>query len=439
MNHIKPSLKPRRRLFSRALPISIGGLLAATALTSFGQDAGRMDKLESENKALKQRLDSLEALARKEGLVPSGDAPHALSALSESTISGFVTASYFYNTSDPADRLSDGYLWNTRDNQFSVNKVKVTLASPAVGRSGEKWDAGYRVSLVWGDDAWAVDTGLGRAGFDQIREAFIDLNVPIGSGLNVKAGHLISLLNYESGDGGAANNNFSQGFQWYYTGNGPGTGAQLGYTFTDWLSANLRVQNSMFSGPIENTDSKTVIGSLNFKPTKDLWFNLIGFGGGDITPGGARYELLGGSVLAGYQVTAEFNAGLEFDYFHYDFGAGTDPYIWSIGTFLSYDFTPKVGLGLRAEYLDDHGGNLKAIGHLANGPTLPPGSANSNIGFGSPDPSGDLASVTLTLNYKPTPNIRIQPEVRYDTTSYSNGLDGETSRVIVGAGITYSF
>ena len=71
------------------------------------------------------------------------------------------------------------------------------------------------------------------------------MNAPLGTGLNIRAGQLISLLNYESGDGGAANANFSQGYQWFYTGNGPSAGLQLGYTFTDWMDLKVRVQNGM--------------------------------------------------------------------------------------------------------------------------------------------------------------------------------------------------
>ena len=51
----------------------------------------------------------------------------------------------------------------------------------------------------------------------------------------------------------------------------------------------------------------------------------------------------------------------------------------------------------------------------------------------SPDPNGNLASLTFTLNYKPFPNVKIQPEVRYDHTSYAGGFDGKENRVIVGA------
>jgi hypothetical protein len=425
MNRVHPSdTRRRRRFFPRALQLSIGG---AMALTAFGQDAGRMDKLETENKALRDRLDKLETMAKKEGIVPSGTESSPVAALSKTTLSGFVTASYFYNFNSPADRTSDGYLWNTRDNQFTLNKFKITLASPPVERSGEKWDAGYRASLIFGQDAWAVNTGGTAQGFDELREAYVELNAPIGTGLNIKAGHLISLLNYESGDGGAANNNFSQGYQWWYTGNGPGTGIQLGYTFTDWMSLNVRVQNGMFSGPNEGNDPKTVIGSLNLKPTKDLWVNLIGFGGAE-----PAFTLTGGSVLAGYQVTKEFNAGLEIDYFSYDVpGVKSNFDTWSVGTFLSYDLSETFALGLRAEYLDDPGRNIPAIGHF--NPT-------STIGQTSPaTENGDLASIALTLNYKPVKSVKIQPEVRYDMTSYTKGFDGHGARFIVGAGITYMF
>jgi hypothetical protein len=36
-------------------------------------------------------------------------------------------------------------------------------------------------------------------------------------------------------------------------------------------------------------------------------------------------------------------------------------------------------------------------------------------------------------------NIKIQPEIRYDYTSYSSGLNGDTSRIIIGCGASYMF
>src|SRR6266487_484331 len=226
-------------LKSKRSPVSfrasaIGSALLVTGASAFAQaaagDVVRVERLEKENAELRKRLDALESVVKKEGLAPSSTAsPKFVSTLSETTLSGFVTASYFHDTSDPPGGTSPGYLWNRRNDSFSLNKVKVTLASPPTARSGEEFGAAYRASLIFGQDAPIVNSGASTIGFDNLREAYVELNVPIGTGVNVKAGELISLLNYESGDGGAANDNFSQGYQWFFTGNGPAAGVQLGY------------------------------------------------------------------------------------------------------------------------------------------------------------------------------------------------------------------
>ncbi|HUS34558.1 MAG TPA: outer membrane beta-barrel protein [Verrucomicrobiae bacterium] len=421
MNRLHPStLRRRRKFVSRALKFSIGGVMAISAL---GQDATRFEKLEAENRTLKERLDKLESMAKKEGIVPSGSEPASMKALKTINVSGFVQASYFYNTDNPNDKMSDAYLWNTRHNSFSINKVKLTLASDPIKK--DVWDAGYRVSMIWGEDAGILNTGGEVQGLEALREAYVNLNVPVGTGLDIKVGQLISLLNYESGDGGAANNNFSQGYQWFYTGNGPSAGIQAGYAFNDVVDAKVRVQNGMYAGAIDNNNSKTVMGSIGIKPVKDLWVNLIGFGGEE----NAGMTVKGGSVLAGYSGIKNLSLGMEFDYFMFDFGA-TDADLWSIGTFVNYDITDKLGIAARLEYLDDKdGGGLKGIGPRTG----------AAFGVGSPEADGYLASATLTLTYKPIANIRIQPEVRYDTTDYTGALDGEKSRFIVGAGVSYLF
>lgn len=397
------------------------------ALPVVSQDATRVEKLEQENLELRNRMEALENMAKKEGLLPSGQTePKFVKALSEITMSGFVQASYFYNTQDPADKLSDGYLWNTTHDSFSLNKVKLTLASKPAERSGEAWDSGFRVSMMWGEDAPILNTGGERQGLENVREAFIDLNVPIGDGLIVKAGQLISLLNFESGDGGAANPNFSQGFQWFFTGNGPAAGVQADYQFTDWLNMKARVQNGLYAGAVDNNDAKTLLGSIGLTPDDKTWVNLIGFVGEE----SPTLNLAGGSVLAGRKFGDKLNTGLELDYFDFEAANGDNSVLWSVGGWVWYDFTSKIGAAIRAEYLDDReGAGLKGI-------NLPgrPGSA-----ILSPDAEGQITSVALTLNFRPVPSVKIQPELRYDHTSYTGGFDGEEDRFIIGAGVTYSF
>ena len=110
-----------------------------------------MEKLEKENAALKARLDALDG----KGDVPSKS--YIVKAMSEVSISGFVQASYFYNTAHPKDGMSDAYLWNTKDNSFSLNKFKLTVASKPVAT--DKWDAGFKASMMFGDDAPQLNTG----------------------------------------------------------------------------------------------------------------------------------------------------------------------------------------------------------------------------------------------------------------------------------------
>ncbi len=287
-------------------------------------------------------------------------------------------------------------------------------------RSGDKFDAAFRTSLIFGEDAPIVNSQASTIGFDNLREAFVEMNVPIGTGLNVRAGELISLLNYESGDGGAVNDNFSQGYQWFFTGNPPGAGVQLGYVFTDWFDVKIRAQNGLFQGPIDNNRGKTVMASFDFKPTEKLWVNLVGFSGRE---GGSpnTERLTGGSLLGGWSLTEKFHLGTELDYFAFDTPIGTSP-VWSTGAWLSYALFEKLTAALRTEFISDKDGvDISGI-----------------LGV-MPNTGQDIASVAFTLNYKPLPSIKIQPEIRYDHTSLANGFGDKADRVVLGAGVSYLF
>jgi len=436
-----PSKQRKQRLIATGacLGAVIGGTATLHAQTNITtNDTDKISQLEQQNQQLQKRLQTLEDLAVKNGLMPSGDkaGDPPVSALSNFGISGFVTTSYFHDSSDPSaanGHIIPGYLWNRVNDNISINKVKLTFASPPVERSGDKFDAAYRVSFIAGQDAPIVNSGSKITGFDYLREAYLEMNIPIGTGLDFRAGELISLLNYESGDGGAVNDNFSQGFQWFFTGNGPSTAAELGYTFTDWMTVKVRVQNGLYAGPVDNNSSKTFVGAIDLKPLTNLWVNLIGFSGRE--DAFSEYAS-GGELLAGYQLTPEFGLGTELDYFDFYNHAPTVPVgnnsVYSGGLWASYWFRPDLGLALRAEYLSDSHGADASGGAL--GLMNPPGTGQ------------DITSLTLTLNYKPTPRIKVQPEIRYDHTSWSHGWDPVTptafskqNRFIYGIGASYLF
>ncbi len=417
--------------YKRLKSSSLNACLAAAVLASVpalslkaesAAEVKRLENLEKENDILKKRLEALEDLAVKEGLVSKGDSsPGMVKALGDITMTGFVQASYFWDTADNEAGNVVGNVWNRRNGSFSINKVKLTLASAPVEASGDEFDFGYKFSMMWGEDAPMVNTGGAVQGFDELREAYVEMNVPIGTGLNVKAGQLISLLNYESGDGGAVNDNFSQGYQWFFTGNGPSAGVQLGYAFSDKVDMKVRVQNGMYAGPIDNNNNKTVLGSIGIKPMDNLWFSLIGFSGRE----GAG-SVRGGSLLAGYKATDKLGFGTELDYFDFDTPGRGGSTLTSAGLWTSYSFTEKVALAIRAEYLNDSDG-------AGTGGVGPGGFAfAANAGQ-------EIASVAVTLNIKPVPYIKIQPEIRYDNSSLVNAYGTTASRFLIGAGVSYLF
>ena len=427
----KNQLRTKHRLTvaGACLGVMMGGGIAVHAQTA-GDD--KVAELEKQNQALQDRLGALEDLAKKEGLMPSGDPPkHMVSGMSDMTISGFVQTSYFYNLQHPAGGESAGYLWNTKDNSFSLNKFKLTVAGAPVAT--DKWDATYRASLMFGDDAPDLNTagsgptGAGNTSFNDLREAYVEMNVPIGTGLDIKAGEMISLLNWESGDGGAANPNFSQGLQWWYTGNGPSAGVQGTYNFTDKVGLTLRVDNGLYQGPVDGNQGKAFSGSLNLKPTSKLWVNFVGW----YDDQNAGSSTSGAESIGGYQVTEKLGTGYEIDYFHFGPPSGSTGTadLWSVGGWAWYNFTSKVGVAFRADFVSQDHGVL--------GPDVRPGAGLTPTG--STLDGGNMGSLTATLNLTPVANIKIQPEIRYDYTSYGSGLNGDSSRLIIGCGASYMF
>ena len=428
------------------------GTMLASGLPASGQN-NSATKLEQENQELKDRLDKLEDLLKKEGIKPSNETKDPpVAAMSSVTISGFVTTSYFTDLNDRNDNHPPGYLWNTSLNSFILNKAKLTLASPAVSK--DKWDAAYRASFIWGSDAPVVDTGSHTTvsgtsvaagnGFSWIREAYIELNVPIGTGLDLRAGDLISLMNYESGDGGAVNDNFSQAYDWYYTGNPPNVGIQAGYDFNDYIGIKLRLQNGLYSGPV-SIGPKTFIGGLYVTPVKSVSLAFLGFvGHQDFTP---PWDIAGGSFIGSVKILTNCNLtlGNEDDYFRFSsFGAAAAGFptsvsegdFWSVAGWLGVDACPKVRLALRGEYLCDPTG----FGTFYNSPA--PGSdASFPAGVYAVGGGQDLESLTLTLNYMPVPMVKIQPEIRWNHSNYTGGfgVDGRKNELIAGMGVSYLY
>src|SRR5580698_3218871 len=113
-------------------------------------------------------------------------------ALSATTISGYVDTSAVWNpgtgNANPAP-----YAFNHgKQDGFNLNAVDVKIAKV---EDESPWSAGYVAELSYGPDAQAIDGGA-----YPIRQAFVQLRVPVGNGLDWQLGRWDSLLGYESSD-----------------------------------------------------------------------------------------------------------------------------------------------------------------------------------------------------------------------------------------------
>jgi hypothetical protein len=202
-------------------------------------------------------------------------ASQALTSLSSTTISGYVDTSAHWNFGTGNANLPI-YKFNSasKADGFNLNVVQVSLDKPL---DESEWASGYHVDMWAGPDAKALGTSsFGGGGDVAIRQAYVALRAPLGTGLNLKMGVFDSILGYESVEAGK-NPNYTRSF-----GNTldpqTHTGLLASYRFCEVFSASAGVANT--TGPQINTrpDSsraesyKTYMGSVAMTAPESMGF-----------------------------------------------------------------------------------------------------------------------------------------------------------------------
>jgi hypothetical protein len=119
----------------------------------------------------------------------------ALEFFRQTSVSGFVSASFFHNFNESEPSANT---FVRKNDEFSLNKVKLALEQPAAYDARE-WDAGFRVDLIAGEDAKVIHAaGLGDSDtpFD-LEQAYININAPVGRGLKLAVGKMVTLMGVE--------------------------------------------------------------------------------------------------------------------------------------------------------------------------------------------------------------------------------------------------
>ena len=396
----------------------------------------------------------------------AGDANETvMTAVSSTTLSGYVSVSALWNpgtgngTAAAAAAAVPGvgagigiagqpFRGGTALAQdgFAADVVSLSVSKPL---DESEWAAGYNAQLWYAETSGSgTAPGLSAGGGVQLKNANIDLRVPVGNGIDLKVGIFDSIIGYEASDYNA-NPNYTRNYGW---GIEPTTheGVLASYAVNDLLSVSAGVANSYGvtaggNANVRNESIKSYMASVAITAPDSAGFLAGGSLYGGVVNGRAAATTAAGngadttSLYVGATIPTPVEglaAGIGWDY-RLNNGAnafsatGTTGAGWAsaLAGYLSYDVTEKVAVHYRVDWAQ-----------------------GSNGSFGYTRAAGDdehqnkLLANTITVDYKAWENVISRLEVRWDHALDGNKIyggasdaDGDVNDVAIIGNFIYQF
>jgi len=375
-----------------------------------------------------------------------------LTGVSQTTLSGYVdtSAMWYVGPANPPGsvalpgRAFDGA---NKINGFNLDVIELTLEKPL---SEDQWASGYNIQLLYGPDAVGYDpsvsnTGTTAASSDfAIKQAYVAMRVPVGTGLDLKMGIFNTIIGYESFES-YLNPNFSRSYGWQLEPT-QNTGLLGSYKFSDVFSVSGGIANTWTAGTnVKNpydASRLTYMASVTLTAPESMG-SLKGsalYAGivyGNTTTGNAQdttSTYIGATIATPVEGLA---VGLAFDYRNNGPGSGVqnptvtagylsfNNYAWAFAGYVTFQASEKWKLAARYDYTQASAGTwYTGIG--------------ANYG-GTPFDTQQLGALTLTADYALWANVVTRAEFRWDH-SY-NGQDpfGESGGNPGGSDSAYTF
>jgi hypothetical protein len=370
---------------------------------------------------------------------------HALmTALSQTTISGYVDTSAIWSPGSP-----NGMLWGrsfdgTPDklDGFNLHAVKLRLEKPL---DEGQWSAGYMADLVFGPDAnyySSLQNGAANLSADDFvaKQAYVALRAPIGNGLDIRMGVWDTLIGYEVFES-VNNPNFSRSYG-YFIEPTHHTGVLLSYHINDMLSVSGGVANG-WGGAINDRaddgsgfgeDRKAYLASLTITLPEDTGMFAGSSIYAGIVHGDTANGLSGGGGFRNIETTSYYlgttmttgleglSVGAALDYRDDGVNAVTaNNYAWAAAVYASFAATEKLKINGRVDYAKGTDGTWYTSGNNEN----------------------QLGSLTVTADYSLWANVVTRAEVRWDRNlggdANYHGTDMDSNAVTLAGNFVYKF
>ena len=365
-------------------------------------------------------------------------------------IYGFVESGYTYlhrHHSNDAP-IQPGPFNHEVGNHYMLNQLDLRFERTV---DNSKWDVGGMVELMYGTDAAGIHSnGLeyGNSGTEDryhpqyqfdITQAYVDINIPVGNGLVIRAGKFVALAGYETID--PRPNPFYSHSYLFSAVPGTQTGILGMYKINEQWSATFGISRGWDQATEDNNGAIDVLGQIAYTPNKQWSVYLNFITGPENTGDTSHYRTLINPII-NWQVTDKLKLGLEGLYV-YDGGinveesGSTHAYgdRWGAAFYASYVLCDVATLNLRAEKLHNYDDSVVDF--------------SDRLGTDPAVPTVNLYEITLGVTLTPFPkdpigkNLSFRPEIRYDFTDgdkvYSAGGTTFKDQLTFAADVIFKF
>lgn len=373
-------------------------------------------------------------------------------------IGGWINGGATYNANNPADGFNGAVTFADRANRFQLNQLNFFIER-SVETDSKNWSIGGRFDFMFGTDA-IYTQAFGISAFDEntgepsdrgnwdlnicckstrtygiaLPQAYLETHVPVGNGLNIKAGHFYTPLGYESVP---APDNFFYTRAYILNSGEPFT--HTGFLGTYPVNRNWTIRGAATTG------SATGGWDGGFDKQLDNWGGLANLlwdsddKRTNVSLGGTYGQTAVGepwmmySVVLQHWLTPKMHAVLQHTNgwaANINLPEGIGNAAWySINSHLTYELRQNLSIGIRAERFHDRNGwrvfspyrilsalNNKGVSYAGNVPFI--------------SAPADYYAVTVGMNWKPAMrwnkgwkpirNIIVRKNIRYDR---ADGID----------------
>lgn len=339
------------------------------------------------------------------------------------SVGGWLEQGITFNAHEPASRYNGPLATNDRHADYQLNQLWAYVVRPT-DTGGCGFDIGGRIDMVFGTDwRYGINRGLEDRinGVSQnyglvIPQMYLEVAV---NRLTVKLGHFAGILDYEAVPA-ILNPFYSHSYCYGYTVPQLVTGVLASYQVTDQIGVDAGFHRGwmMFE---DNNDDLDFMGGIRWKSLSGRTQVAYGVSVGPQDDAGVQdrfvYSLVFRQKIGQRtEYILVHNLGWENDAVRWAPGAPRDAEWYGINQYFIYTISPKLSAGARIEWLrDDDGVRIAGVGNAV------PGKGWSAL----PGFAGDFYELTLGLNWRPSPNWLIRPEIRWDWYDGTRNLQGQ--------------